>query len=335
MNRYRLWCAAAALAILALVPNTALAQVPRFDSLYVFGDSLADTGNVFVESRLLGEQPAVPPSDQPFQAYFKGRFSNGYIGVEYLWQRLTGYAPGSSNGMKAFLTAPVLRASGAVSFAFGGTGTPVLDQTPGGGWAPGLKGQVEIFRAALPGKTPSKKALYVIITGFNDYRDDPYNVPMDPADVVKGIADSVARLYQTGARHVMVVNLPDLGVVPAFSGNPGPASQLSDVHNGLLTVELNKVRSRFPPLHLVQVDLDPLIDGLVQTLESRVPALEVFSAPGQSACIFINPALCQDALPFTFDNPALGFVFWDVVHPTAQAHRELGNYLYDTLTESS
>jgi phospholipase/lecithinase/hemolysin len=323
------------LALLALPPAMS-AQTSRFDSLYVFGDSLADNGNDFLLLKALGFDPAAPPSESPHRTYFAGRFSNGPIGVEYLWQLLSGNAPGSANGLKPFLGAPQLGPKGAVDFAFGGSGTPFLDQTPGGQWVPGLKGQVELFRTALGGRKPSKRALYVVSTGANDYRDDAFNQPMQPQDVVRNISDSVAALYQLGARDVMVVNLPDLGLVPANAGNPGPASFLTAVHNAVLAGAMAELAASLPNLHLIQIDMIHVFTTLPPGMNQTIPALEVLFPAGSlpppyppdfhmSACLFIDPATCLDAP--TFDVGAQ-FLFWDIVHPTTAAHRVFGDYLY-------
>ena len=142
-----------ALVVFCLLPSIAAAQVPQFDSLYVFGDSLADNGNIFIQTKAMRMDPPVPPSVTPHRTYFDGRFSNGYIAFEFLWERLSGHRPGSSRGLKPFLEAPILQKTGATDFAFGGTGTPLLDQTPGGFYSPGLKGQIELFRLALAGSS--------------------------------------------------------------------------------------------------------------------------------------------------------------------------------------
>ena len=207
-----------AIVLFCLLPSIAAAQVPQFDSLYVFGDSLADNGNIFVQTKAMRMVPPVPPSVTPYQTYFDGNFSNGYMAFEFLWARLSGHRPGSSRGLKPFLEAPILQKTGATNFAFGGTGTPLLDQTPGGFYSPGLKGQIELFRLALRRQQPSPRSLYVVSTGANDYRDDPFNVPMLPEDVVNNIEQAIASLYRIGARHVMVVDLPDLGLVPTNFG---------------------------------------------------------------------------------------------------------------------
>jgi phospholipase/lecithinase/hemolysin len=153
----------------ALLSITAEARDDRYESFFVFGDSLADNGNDFLVTYLMAAQPAIPPSVSPHRTYFDGRFSNGYVAFEYLWQMLGGGAPGTPDGLKPFLSSPLARPEGAVDFAFGGTGTPYLDRTPGGLFVPGLRGQVELFGAALRGKKAPRRALYAIVTGANDY----------------------------------------------------------------------------------------------------------------------------------------------------------------------
>ena len=333
-SRHSLFRFFLALLISCLLSSSAAAQMPQFDSLYVFGDSLADNGNVLVLSGALAIEPAVPPSVTPHATYFEGRFSNGYIAFEYLWQALAGTPPGSPDALKPLLAPPLMTQARALDFAFGGTGTAYLDQTPGGFWAPGLKGQVELFRRTLRGQKPSDRSLYAIATGANDYRVDPFNVPMMPAEVVGNIEAAIISLYRLGARHVMVLDLPDLGLIPANAGDPG-ASDVSRAHNALLESGLQDLQTRYPDLHLIPVKLDPLFYDLLSRMEPRVPALEVFapSAPGMSACLFINHASCQDVSTSLF-NSHLGFLFWDVVHPTTEAHQLLGDYLYQNLAAS-
>jgi phospholipase/lecithinase/hemolysin len=322
------------LVAICLLPASAAAQVPKFDSLYVFGDSLADNGNIFVMTKALGFEPAVPPSESPYRTYFDGRFSNGYMGFEYLWQRLNRHAPGSPQGLKPFLASRFGRTSRAINFAFGGTGTAELDQTPGGFWAPGLKGQIELFRSTLRHRKPAKRTLYAVTTGANDYRADPFNEPMDPNEAVGNIVEAINTLYELGARDVMVLDLPDLGLIPGHSGDPGPASWISAVHNLLLDAALTDLQSRRPELHLIRVQLNPLFHDVMLRLESRIPALDVYGSPGSSLCLTINPALCKDESPELFNRLDLGFLFWDIVHPTTEGHHYLADYLYEQLVNS-
>ena len=326
-------------ALSVMASRSASAQViPPFNSLFVFGDSLADNGNDLLLSTALGTDPPVPPSASPHKTYYRGRFSNGPVAVEYLWQLLSGAAPGSAGGLRPFLAAPLLGAVGAVDYAFGGTGTPFLDQTPGGAWAPGLKGQVELFKAALGGRKPSKYALFVIVTGANDYRDDPFNTPMAPQDVVKNIADAVKRLYDIGARHIMVLSLPDLGQIPANSEHAAELTYLTMIHNALLADAMNAL-STLPKIDLMPVDINVVFDLLPAWMNRQVPALAALFPPGSlpppyppdfpmAACLFIAPVTCADAPTFDVGQQ---FFFWDIVHPTTAVHLILGNVVYDAL----
>ena len=326
--RYPLSKSFIALLIICLLPSIASAQMPHFDSLYVFGDSLADNGNVLIQSKFLGAQPPVPPRP----TYFNGRFSNGYIGFEYLWQSLTGKRLEGPQSLRPFLASPFVRGA-AIDFAFGGTGTAYVDQTPGGMWAPGLKGQVELFRQTFRDKKPSERALYAIATGANDYRRDAYNQPMPAAQVVRNIEEAIVSLYRLGARDVMVLDLPDLGALP-FADPSG--SDVTKAHNDLLYPMLENLQARLPELHLIPIMLQEPFDELVTLLGplSGIPALMALSPeldpPGLAICLFVNPAMCTE-VPF---NMTPGFLFWDVVHPTTEAYQYLAKHLLEELEAS-
>jgi len=329
---------AAALLLVSLCSSPARGQVgvpPAFDSFYVFGDSLADNGNVWLTSKLLiaARQltgPAPPPSESPNLTYSRGRFSNGPVAFEYLWEKLK--KPGSP-ALVPYISAPLLGKTGAVNFAFGGTGTPVLDQTPGGLWAPGLLGQVGLFKFGLRGKSPSKNALYAIVTGANDYRVGAFNEPMSPGVVVANIGKAVQSLYKSGAREFLVLTLPNLGclpytapfinaadepesecIAPAFPAGPGAIrpSQLTAIHNALLAQTLGELQAtgKLQGATVRLVDVNDVFDGLrefIDTIPSpelpfplwALPALDVLlpptvAGPPMSACLFVAPQLCTD-----------------------------------------
>ena len=110
---------------------------------------------------------------------------------------------------------------------------------------------------------------------------------------------------------------------------------LSVFHNPLLDEAVTRLRAQYPNLRLTLLELDPLFSRLRTTMEARFSALDVFAplTPGLSACLFVNPASCSDAPPILF-NASLGFVFWDVVHPTTEAHHLLGDYAYEQLVNT-
>ena len=70
-------------------------------------------------------------------------------------------------------------------------------------------------------------------------------------------------------------------------------------------------------------------------MEARFPLLDAFAplSAWLSTCLFVNPASCSDAPRILF-NSSLGFIFWDVAHPTTEAHHFLGDYAYEQLVNT-
>ena len=312
------------------------ARLPRYQAFYAFGDSLADNGNDFIFTTLVGQQPAVPPSTTPHRAYFDGRFSNGPVAFEYLWQMVSGSAPGSRKSLQPFLRLPSLVARNqAVNFAFGGSSTGFVESTPGGFDVPGLLGQVELFRATLPRNSPGSRALYAIFSGAGDYLRP---APLAPAQSVANIIAAVQRLYDVGARDIIVVNLPDLGVIPITAGTPQSPllTQLTQAHNALLAAQLSALAASLSDLNLVAIDVNAVLSQLPNSINTTLPALDALlpPQPGQvpaSLCIFVNPAACSDVPTFDVD---LQFLFWDAEHPTTAVHRLLAEYIYGQLVQA-
>jgi phospholipase/lecithinase/hemolysin len=321
------------LAAFAVGTSTSSGRVlPSFDAMFVFGDSLSDLGNDFIGTRALGIVPAIPPSTTPNRAYFNGRFSNGPVAVEYLWFLLSQRPPMTTGALKPFLGSPAIPSRGGLSFAFGGTGTGLITDL-GGFTAPGLTGQVALFAAADRLRNAPSRSLYVVFAGANDYL-----TPTEPPSIdrtVGNIIRAVRVLYLTGARDIMVLNLPDLGAVPMVAQDP-PTSQLLSVlsqqHNALLLQAL--VALRLPGLRLYPVDINQALALLPGGINTQVPALDALvpvpppGLPATSLCLFLSPGSCPD-VP-TFDIGAT-FFYWDVQHPTTAVHQALGQHLYNSL----
>jgi phospholipase/lecithinase/hemolysin len=281
-----------------------------------------------------GLDPAVPPSISPHRTYFGGRFSNGPVAFEYLWEMVSGNAIGSRRALRPFLQPPFLIRNQAVNFAFGGSGTGFVEQTPGGFEVPGLLGQIELFRAALPAM-PGSRALYAIFAGANDYLGTSQ---LSPAESVGNIITAVRQLYDFGARDIIVVNLPDLGRIPLNAGLPQskPLSDLTRLHNDLLASQLTALAAALPDLNLIPIDLNAVLTQLPTGINATVPAVDVLvpprpGLPPTSVCIFVNPATCPDVPTF---DVGLQFLFWDAEHPTTAVHQLLGQYIFGQLVQA-
>ena len=310
------------LCLCSFVVQTALAEAPRFDAMYVFGDSLSDNGNDFILDKLLGANPAVPPSESPHRTYFQGRFSNGPVAFEYLW-RLIKQNPNAKVAPSLTFARP--SQFGAISYAFGGAPSGLVSNTPGGFTVPGLLGQVEALRLGLFGRKPPARSLFAIWIGANDYA---VPVPAVPQIVVSNIKLAIQRLYRIGGRQFLVLNLPDLGLTPIAQaqGVGVELGELSQLHNALLAQAVSELSASLPGIRITSMDVFALAQTVFGSTYGSVPALGVL-APGSESCLLLNPASCPD-VPLALSEP---FFYWDVEHPTTEIHRILGQALYDAL----
>jgi phospholipase/lecithinase/hemolysin len=267
------------------------AESEPFSHIYVFGDSLSDTGNYY---RLSGGSPPPP--------YAEGRFCNGPIWVEYLTASLgMDYQP-------------------ADNFAVGGATTGTLNSNDGfaGRKYPGLLNQIASFEAMTSVPEP-ERALYVVEAGANDFFI-ALATGTSPATLIgNGVNNTVTaiqQLWASGARFILVMNVPDLGVTPMArtlgEGGPGMLTQLSAAYNA--TLDLARAQLAQAGIPTMRLDAFAVLDRMANTpaaygfSNATVPYL--YAAPGA--------------------NPA-DFLFWDSVHPTTGAHEVLAKEALEPL----
>jgi phospholipase/lecithinase/hemolysin len=322
------------LLVVVFAQSGAWAASPRYDNLYVFGDSLSDTGNDLVLNKAQRISPAVPPSEGSHRTYYKGRFSNGAVAVEYLWQSIRGDAKAS---LTPFFSNKGLVLKGATNFAFGGSTSGYISQTPGQFFVPGVLGQVDLFRIVLSKQQPQARTLYLIWTGANDYLAV---TPAQPIDVIANITKAVENLYSLGARDFMIPNLPDLGLAPLAGPNSGGLTMLTESHNSLLAEARDDLAARLDGAKIILADMHTATQTMLsgtstpgRNFVATPPALATVS-PGTGAIdsLFRDPTTCPEVnLNIRTENGSPESYFWDVLHPTTSAHRELGKAMFESL----
>lgn len=210
------------------------ATAATFSQIYVFGDSLSDTGNLY---NAIGFPPSPP--------YFQGRFSNGPVWTEYLASDL-GLTPQQQT-----------------NYAFGGANSGT-DNTlvPGLQGLPGLQQQIDSYKATNTSADPN--ALYVVWAGANDYLSGSTTNPAVP---VNNLSTAVNSLADYGAKNIMVLNLPDLGKLPGTSGNTQVStglSALSQAHNAGLAANFNLL-SQESNVNIIPVDVNSFFNQAIAT----------------------------------------------------------------------
>lgn len=281
------------------------ASAASFSSLTVFGDSLSDTGNVFLATG--GTVPVAP--------YFAGRFSNGPVWVDTLAAQL-GLPLGA---------VPALLGGG--NFAFGGARTDA-----GASPVPGLLAQAGgLWSPANPVADPT--GLYVVVGGGNDMRDARTAFQTDSvADqtgrqaaaetAVQALAMNLSLLASKGAQHVLIGNLPDLGATPeaAFLGLQAASSDASARFNALMSPLLAFGASLGLNVHFLDMA------GLAAAI--RDDALNNGGAMYGITNVFTPCSPFPGSIGISCDVS----LFSDALHPSARAHQLLGLAAFDVLS---
>jgi len=202
-----------------LLSPAAPADAGTFTDLFIFGDSLSDSGNLFTAT--LSLLPSPP--------YHEGRFSNGPVYAEVLADRL-GLDP----------LRPALL--GGTNYAWGGAYVGV-DISAGPWVIPSVRSQVAQFMASLEGNAVDPQALYIVSGGGNDIMEARQNgldgtSGIDLMTTTAGaLVEAVQLLTDHGAVHILVISAPDMGGTLHFYGDEA-ATALSSTYNQALEAGL-------------------------------------------------------------------------------------------------
>lgn len=277
--------------------------------IVAFGDSLSDNGNLY---RYMHKQiPISPP-------YYKGRFTSGPVWVELVAEH---YFPGDA-------------ANHLVDYAFGGSGIDAEEEEDeeddfNDGAMLTLKAQVDSYLLAHNDKVDSSN-LYTVWMGANNYLGIP-DVPDDEINMVlSGIEKELVRLVEKGAKHIMVVGLPDLGRTPmaAEFESEKELTYLAEEHNLRLEARVHALEATYPEVSFIFFNVNELFTNALDHPEKYgfkdikgtcYDAIDYDYEP--SSQTILNMA--ARVKPHTeFDESICDtFLFFDPVHPSARPHQ--------------
>ncbi len=297
MKKIRMWLnrlrkarhpAGIALASLLVGQSVLFAASTPFSRIVVFGDSTSDTGNYYrMSSELWGPEWAYPPSPP----YWEGHLCNGPMWVEFLAQDL-----GMATSLDDYAVAGAT--TGHENF-----NVPLFG---------GVRDQITLYLSSHPG---DPNALYVVWAGHNDIFIALTTGEEPAAMIGRGVGNTVHNLQalrEAGARHILVLNVTDVGGIPAIR-QWGPAvseavSTLCEAYN-----------------HALEAALQELAVAGIPTirLDACTHLRAVVSSPSEYG--FTN--VTDPYLPVGLDagiDPAQVY-FWDDAHPTTRVHRLLAD----------
>ncbi|TDR79805.1 SGNH/GDSL hydrolase family protein [Paludibacterium purpuratum] len=270
------------------------------ERMVAFGDSLSDTQNMYAISQWKAPQNPT---------WFLGRFSNGPVWVERL---------------ATLLDLPLY------NWAIGGAaGDRVLV-------LPGVRQQVASWREyarADPGYRP-ERTLFTLWIGGNDL----INYDRTPEKVIEDVHATLTQLLDQGARHLVVLNLPDLARTPLVQtrGNGAKLTAQVDTFNALLAALLGQLSKTYGAgVSLQLFDMHTLFDDIIAH-PSRYQVDNVSdSCLDTSADPDTSLRYMQRHSPQPACVNADRYLFWDPLHPSARTHAQLAEYVAAFLRNSA
>ena len=278
-----------------------------FSKVYIFGDSLSDTGNL---GSVIGGLPL---------PYFNNRVSNGPVAVETLATKL---------GYTAEASLHLLGLNAGTNYAVASaraSGTENLD----------LKVQILGFQANHANIAPAD-ALYVIFIGGNDVLDATHTPDITAAKAIVQLAvDEVASAINTlsliGARSFLLINAPDVSKLPetrliaTATNNPDlikRAKKLSLLFKNKLHKTLEEIKEQ-SEVNITEFNLFKFFNKVIKK------ASKLGFTNSTDACF---SSILQDFHPdCNYGLNADEFIFFDEIHPTARVHAMAGEAFYKAL----
>jgi len=190
-------------------------------------------------------------------------------------------------------------------------GIPLMDMAFGGAASgsqetpPGLLTQIAMIsqpRADYPDMDDSVVTIWI---GANDYLSGD----KDAQAASDNVALALDQLAAAGVEVIMVLNLPDLGATPEFNQDAAAAEAaqaFTQTFNTALAAVLDTFETENPQVTLYRLDMYSLFNNVI-------------SAPadyGFENADSVSPDMDGSG---DFENEA-GYLFWDTVHPTTEAH---------------
>ncbi|MFN6106413.1 MAG: SGNH/GDSL hydrolase family protein [Planctomycetaceae bacterium] len=223
----------------------------------------------------------------PPPGYFNGRYSNGPVWIDHLAVNY-GLAP---------LTPAIV--PGGTNYAIAGA-TSGLGLSPVG--SPNLLAQIGLYQSNLGGGTADPGALYTIMIGGNDF----FGGELNPAVPASNVSLAIQSLAALGAHRVLVLDTGLLGNTPRALATLTPIQQAG--LNALALGYSNQLKSD--------------LAGLRSALGISIYLANILET---STKVHANPAAygfsnVTDGAWLVGDYAAVGYLYWDDIHPTAAGH---------------
>ncbi|KAL5582058.1 hypothetical protein UlMin_014500 [Ulmus minor] len=309
-------------------------SLPLAPALYVFGDSLFDSGNNNVLAT--AAKADYLPYGIDFPQGVTGRFTNGKTVADFIAEQLgLPYAPPYMS---------LRESAGLTGFNYASGSCGILPTTGlRFGKCLSIKDQIDLFHLTTKTKLSRhfknpddlahylSKSIFIFSTANNDYINNyleqrsatrkTYSPQSFAQLLVDDLAQQFEKLYRLGARKVIMFEIGPIGCMPTF------ARKIN--HNGKCVEEINEITSYF------NQKLRPMLQNLTSTLRGSNFVLghanwlgyDAIQNPSKYGLVDSSNPCCRSWLNGTSGcipllKPCLGtnnHFFWDAFHLTQSA----------------
>jgi phospholipase/lecithinase/hemolysin len=172
----------------------------------------------------------------------------------------------------------------------------------------GMIQQIDDYIASLPADADLSGILFTVWIGGNDFLTwGPSESVISAA--ITNINDALQALVFAGAKDILIMNLPDLGLAPALVNTPYSLAYTygSMAFNAYLAQLVCDFRGAFPQVKFYMANTFALLQYAVANGE----ALGFTNVDGTCVVDDDDTEVCE------------GFIFWDGIHPTTATHQYL------------
>jgi phospholipase/lecithinase/hemolysin len=188
-----------------------------------------------------------------------------------------------------------------LDMAYGGATSGIDDPAAGQATRLGLQWQVGVYLNNVSSIVPSN-TLVTVWAGANDFLQH-----RAPDAAASNVVLALTNLANAGGQYFLIPNLPDLGLTPQFRGSSfqTTATAWSQAFNADLALDLQTEELAYSMDYFYTLDVYDMLDAVIAN-----PAAYGFTNVTDSGN----------------QDPPAGYLFWDGIHPTTQAHLLLAQY---------
>ncbi|WP_342262973.1 MULTISPECIES: SGNH/GDSL hydrolase family protein [unclassified Spiroplasma] len=318
-----------------------LQQNNKYHQLYVLGDSLSDNGSlVGLANQMLEKVPSFLKNyagikEIAFKSpYYNNSFSNGPVAVEVLANKLgLSLIPTWFNEFKMLFLGWTFEKLGN---NYATSGAQVIGTDNYSKFRSFLQTKISLTyqtTALLQQHQLQSKDLIVIIMGGNDVLWNTNITDKMLDEIVLTQENNINRLINSNAQRIVIGNLPDVSTIPMAKEKVMLSNKKIKIYNEKLKLMIEKVNCKY--YQTVKLyDIYALMKKVTSNFLKQGKEIYKSCSNLDVDHLFEKVKLAKGNFEVEFNNYCNinnidEFLFFDQVHPTKNAHYQLGLELFN------